>query len=175
MLNRFTNMSDKMRLLIAGIMTLVILGTINFEIAGKEQIVRDGTTMLLRLAPRDPRSLLQGDYMALQYAMVNTVAREADLRGVSDGVAVVQLGDLHEASFIAIYDGQPLDPAQHLLRFRKRGGSVRLGSDAWFFEEGSADVYNSAVFGEVRVSKNGVAVLTGLMDASGQPLGVQLH
>jgi uncharacterized membrane-anchored protein len=156
-------------------MTVVILSAINFEIAGKEGIVRDGTTLLLRLAPRDPRSLMQGDYMALRYSMVTEVATEAERRDVSDGVIVVQTGELQEASFVALYDGQPLDPGQHLLRFRKRGESVRLASDAYFFEEGTSEIYSGATFGEIRVNENGDAVLTGLRDSTGEPLGAQLH
>jgi uncharacterized membrane-anchored protein len=168
-------LSDRVRLLVIAVMTLVIIAAINFEIAGKERIVRGGTTMLLRLAPRDPRSLLQGDYMALRYSMAGAVAAAAERQGVSDGVVVVQLDDLEEAGFVTLYDGQQLQPGQHLLRFRKRGESVRLASDAFFFEEGTEQVYSAARFGEIRVDENGDAVLTGLRDATAEPLGVQLH
>lgn len=94
--------------------------------------MREGDTLLLRLAPRDPRSLLQGDYMALRYAMAAEVSHAAE--------------------------------AQHLLRFRKRGDSVRLASDAYFFQEGESERHENARYGELRVSDDGDAVLAGLLD-----------
>jgi uncharacterized membrane-anchored protein len=175
MLDQIKNLPDRTRLLVMGVMTVAILGVINFEISGKERIVRDGTTMLLRIAPRDPRSLMQGDYMALRYSMANVVAMEANRRELSDGVVVVQLGNLEEASFVGLFDGQQLAAGQHLLRFRKRGESVRLASDAFFFEEGTAQMHSEARFGEIRVNESGDAVLTGLRYSTGEPIGTQLH
>ncbi len=169
------NLSEKARLVVLGVMTAVILSVINIEIVSKESIVRDGTTVLLRIAPRDPRSLMQGDYMALRYTMVDDVTREAGQRKLLDGVAVIELGELDEARFVTLYDGQQLEQGQHLLRYRKRGESVRLASDAFFFEEGSAEDYSNARFGEIRVNAKGDAVLIGLRNAAGERLGPALH
>ena len=52
-----------------------------------------------------------------------------------------------------------------------RGESVRLASDAYFFQEGTAEEYNGARFGEIRVNAKGHAVLTGLRDTEGNQLG----
>lgn len=175
MFNNVFILSKKARLLVLGVMTALILTVINIEIVGKERIVRDGTTVLLRIAPRDPRSLMQGDYMALRYTMVGDVTRESGQRESMDGVAVIELGELDEASFVALYDGQQLEQGQHLLRYRKRGESVRLASDAYFFEEGSAEDYSNAIFGEIRVNAKGDAVLIGLRNAAGDRLGPALH
>ena len=117
-------------------MTVVILGVVNMQILGKERIIADGTVMLLHLAPRDPRSLMQGDYMALRYSMAGRVAPVADDAGISDGHALVQLDDRQVARFVRLYDGEELQADEHLLQFRKRGDTVRLASDAYFFEEG---------------------------------------
>ncbi|MFX7329222.1 GDYXXLXY domain-containing protein, partial [Acinetobacter baumannii] len=35
--------------------------------AQKEMLLKEGQLVLLPLAPVDPRSLMQGDYMALRY------------------------------------------------------------------------------------------------------------
>lgn len=168
-------MSDRIRLIVLAAMTVVILVMVNLQIMGKEKIAHEGTTILLRLAPVDPRSLLQGDYMALRYSMTGEVSRAARTAQVRDGVAIVELGDMNEASFVAIYTGQQIDDGQALLRFRKRGESVRLASDAYFFEEGQWEIYRGARFGEVRVDDQGDAVLIGLRDGEGQLLGVPLH
>ncbi len=175
MFNRICNVPDRIRLLVMGAMTVVILATINAQIAGKERIVREGTTVLLRIAPRDPRSLVQGDYMALRYAMAREVAKAANAAGVSDGRVVIGLQDSGEAEFVAMYNGQSLSEKQHVLKFRKRGESVRLASDAFFFEEGQWRLYSGAGFGELRVDNDGDAVLTGLRDRDGKRLGAPLH
>lgn len=150
------------RLAVIGVTAVVILGFVNFEIAGKERIVREGTTVLLELAPVDPRSLLQGDYMALRYALANEVARAAAGQRVRDGRIVIELDESGVARFVAIYAGGPLAEGQHLLQFRKRGQSVRLASDAWLFEEGTAEDYRRSRFGELRVAGDGEAVLVAV-------------
>lgn len=169
-------MSERVRMIILAATGVLVLAVANYEIAAKESLIRNGTTVLLRLAPVDPRSLIQGDYMALRYAMTREVAGAADVEGVSDGVAIVELGERNEASFVAIQASQHQPQGnQLLLRFRKRGESVRLASDAFFFEEGEMDTYSGARYGELRVNAQGEAVLTGLRDTEGQPMGERLH
>ena len=175
MLNRIFNLQDRARIIVLAITVATVLLVINLEIAGKEQIVRNGTTVLLRIAPQDPRSLLQGDYMALHYSMAGAVAREAEQLEMNDGIAVIELGELNEARFVSLYKDQQLQDRQHLLRYRKRGDSVRLASDAYFFEEGSGQDYSGARFGEIRINTNGDAVLIGLRDVKGERLGTALH
>ena len=163
-------LSQRTRLIVLGITTLVILAMANVQIAGKERIVRDGTTVLLALAPVDPRSLMQGDYMVLRYALAGEVAEVTDAAEVTDGEIVIELDERGVAQFVALHGGQPLGPGQHLLQFRVRGENVRLASDAFFFEEGQDETFARARFGELRVDPNGSAVLIGLRDENAQPI-----
>jgi len=179
MLSAVFNLPQQQRLLVMGVMTAVILGFVNLEIVGKESIIRDGTTMLLRIAPRDPRSLMQGDFMALRYSMAAAVASEAEGVSISNGRVVVSLkGDDENqgvAAYEGLYKGRSLASGEFLLRFRKRGGSVRLASDAYFFEEGEWQTYSGARFGELRVDDDGNAVLIALRDADFERMGPALH
>ncbi len=175
MFESMTRLSDKTRLMVVAAVTLGILVIVNTQIVVKQGIIEDGRIMLLRLAPRDPRSLLQGDYMALRYAMADQVARAAEPAGVTDGRVVVALAANGEASFVALDQGQPLDQSQQVLRFRRRGETVRLASDAYFFEEGQWEAFANARFGELRVDDDGDAVLSGLRDADGNRLGPAPH
>lgn len=167
-------LSNKIRLIVLAVTVIIIFGVINVEIMKKEAIVANGATVLLRIAPRDPRSLLQGDYMALRYAMAATIAEKAQEANITDGLLVAELVDSGEASFVAIYDGQPLTDTQQLLKFRRRGESVRLASDAFFFEEGQWETYRQARFGELKVSDDGEAVLVGLRNGEYERLGTAL-
>ena len=175
MLERLTLLSDKTRVIVMAVTMVSILVIVNSQIAVKESIIENGKLMLLQLAPRDPRSLVQGDYMALRYAMAERVAQAAEAAQVTDGRVVVELAPNGEASFVALDQGQPLSQSQHMLRFRKRGDSVRLASDAYFFEEGQWESYADARFGELRVGEDGDAVLTGLRDRDANRLGPALH
>jgi uncharacterized membrane-anchored protein len=66
---------------------------------------------------------------------------------------------------------RPGTPATHRLRYRIRRDAVWLGTNAFFFEEGSDKRYAGARFGEFRLdSESGEAVLVGLRDARLQPL-----
>jgi uncharacterized membrane-anchored protein len=103
-------LTDTRRNIVVGLMTVVILGAVNTMIVGKERIVANGTVVLLRLAPRDPRSLMQGDYMALRYALAGEVGRAANTVKISDGHAVVDLDDRQVARFIRLHDDEALKP-----------------------------------------------------------------
>lgn len=150
---------------------IVVLAVVNWSIHAREQLLSSGRVVLLELAPVDPRSLMQGDYMALRFK----VADDAFGRGIADrsgnGHVVVQVGDGDVGTFRRIDDGTPLAAAEARLRYRMRDGVPRFATNAYFFEEGHANDYAKARFGEFRVASDGEAILTGMRDAARQPLG----
>ena len=132
---------------------LVILGGLAVVLAGvlgsivqKERLLADGRVVLLELAPVDPRSLLQGDYMRLDYALSQrlTGAREGAPR---DGQLVLTQGADGVARFVRRHAGEPLAPGEFLLRYRVRDGRVRLGAESFLFQEGHAGRYERARYG----------------------------
>jgi uncharacterized membrane-anchored protein len=139
---------------------VLVLGALNFAIVGKERVKRDGEVAYLRLAPVDPRSLMQGDYMALRFALVQDLERSA-IPAPREGetrYAEVALDTNRVARLAATEAG-----AQIRLRYRIRNGHVWLGTNAFFFEEGRAQRFSSARYGEFRVDRrSGEAVLVGL-------------
>ncbi len=156
-----------MRRLLIIVMAVIVLAMVNFEIYKKEQLLAEGTTVLLELAPVDPRSLMQGDYMILAYS----IARE-HIKVEQDGYFVIERDSKQVAKFKRIDDKEtPLQSEEMLLRFRKRGHSIRLGAESFFFQEGHAKYYNKARYGELRVSSSGESVLIGLRDAALKRLG----
>ena len=55
------------RVLLLVVVTVVALLTmVNWRIAQFEQLLQDGKVVRFALAPVDPRSIMQGDYMALE-------------------------------------------------------------------------------------------------------------
>jgi uncharacterized membrane-anchored protein len=156
-------MSATLTRLVAVAGLLIVLGAVNYSIYGKEGIIRSGEVVYLELAPVDPRSLMQGDYMALRFRLTEEIeqAREAgtlaaDLRSVPlalDDRRVATLGSANDTGL--------------RISFKILGyGRVWLGTNAYFFAEGTAERYTRAQYGEFRLSpETGEAVLVGLRDA----------
>ena len=148
---------------------VLVLLVINALIAAREDVIREGAQVFLELAPVDPRSLIQGDYMELDYAIVRGHDPEGWPR---DGALVITLDDSRVARFVRRHEAAtPLGASERLLRYRVRGHAVRLGSHAFFFQEGTGDRYEEAKYGEVRLDDTGDSVLIGLRDATFTPLG----
>ncbi|MBT9613059.1 MAG: GDYXXLXY domain-containing protein [Burkholderiales bacterium] len=159
-----------MRTKLLWVMALVILGVVNYAVWEKEQVVNQGRTVLLELAPRDPRSLMQGDFMALNYRLTDALRSRLSHRSV-DGLAVVTLDGQGVAQLDRLYQaGGALQANQALIRFRKRGEVVRIGAESFFFQEGQAAIYSPAKYGEIKVAIDGEVVLVGLRDVQRLPL-----
>jgi uncharacterized membrane-anchored protein len=147
-------------------------------VAHKEHILATGRPVYLDLQPRDPRSLMQGDYMVLRYALETDVLAQNPALG--KGTLVVTLDERGVASLsrLELGDDQSLAANEQRLRFRYvpyGDPSVRIGAESFFFEEGTADVYASARYGKLVVDAAGRSVLVGLADESLAPLGATAH
>lgn len=149
----------------------LIIGSLNLLVARKEWLWRNGQPVLLELAPRDPRSLMQGDYMELDYAVERDLFDGNRAGDARDGAIVVKLDQRGVAALERLAQlPETLAPDERLLRFRRRYGRLRVGPDAFFFEEGQADRFARARYGELRVDADGNGLLIGLRDAEGRPL-----
>lgn len=149
-----------MRAFIFWIGVVAVFSVINGMITHKEVTVRNGTRMYVELAPRDPRSLMQGDYMALRYRM------DGAPRGLGRrGKFVVRLNDDMVAKIIRIHAGEPLGEGEYLLRYTRGASGTRIGTDSFFFQEGRGQHFADARYGELRVGSSGESVLIALRDA----------
>jgi len=89
------------RTLILWIVAIGILLFVNYGIYGKELLIRTGEPVLLELAPVDPRSLIQGDYMDLRYEIATGLEDQTIPRR---GALVITLDEHHVAHFVRIDD-----------------------------------------------------------------------
>lgn len=158
-----------MRRIILWASAALVFAVLNGLVVQKERVLRSGRTVLLKLAPADPRSLIQGDYMNLAYEIARGPAASAARQEHADGRLVVQVDEHQVARFVRIYHGKPLAPDELLLRYRVRGG-LRLGAESFLFQEGHAKVYERARYGELKVAPSGECVLVGLRDEKFNPL-----
>ena len=139
----------------------VLLLAVNVTIYQRENLLSEGQTVMLALAPVDPRSLMQGDYMALRFE----VARQVGKTEATDGYVVVKRDARNVATFNRVYrDGETMAVDESRIHYRLRRNDVRIVTNAYFFQEGTAAAYATARFGELRVADNGVALLVAMRD-----------
>lgn len=165
-----------MRAKLAMLALILSLGLVNWSIVGKEQHLAAGEIVYLQLVPVDPRSLMQGDYMALRFQLANQVydalpKTEQSKRWrqqviANDGLVLVHLDARKVATFKGIDGDKAQEEGDMLLRFRVRNGVVKFATNTYFFQEGHAEYYQSARFGQFRVDKNGELLLVALFDES---------
>jgi uncharacterized membrane-anchored protein len=154
-------MNSRILLLIGAVL---VFGAVNWKIVAKERLRSSGQTVFLDLAPRDPRSLMQGDYMALNFAVANEIGAWVRDDEHAPTVAVLKVDDRRVAHTVRLDMGAPLNPGELRFRFRVRNSSIWLGTNAFFFHEGEEERYRAARFGEFRVGDDGDAMLVDLRD-----------
>jgi len=169
--------------------TLAILGGLalvlvvaNGGIWQREKLLATGRVVILELAPVDPRSLMQGDYMALNFAASRDITRlrlggdrQADDDSIMgfepDGYVMLQPDARGVATPLRIQpDVHPHTDGEVPLRYRVRDRGVRIVTNAYFFPEGEAKRYEVARYGELRVGENGEALLVRMLGEDLQPL-----
>ena len=165
--------------LIAGIVIanlLLVLAVVNGSIWKKQSIVDDGQMVLIELAPVDPRSLMQGDYMILNFALnrdekLRKAMAEVPTRGtLLLAVDEKDVGKFHQFENEDA-DDQAVAENKIRLHYRKSRRGLQFGIESFFFQEGMADIFADAKFAELRVSSGGEAVLVGLRNEELQKLG----
>ena len=163
-----------MRKKIALVSLVIILSLVSWSIYSKEKQLSEGKIVYLKLRPVDPRSLMQGDYMALRFRLADKVysnrpktedrSRWYPDVAAFDGFIVASLDERNRGSFKSIYDGQPLSENEILLRYRIRNGEVKFATNGYFFQEGHGKYYQSAKYGQFRVDDKGELLLVAMYD-----------
>jgi uncharacterized membrane-anchored protein len=141
---------------------LALLVYFNVSISKKENILKEGNLILLELAPVDPRSLMQGDFMRLAYDLAND--RNHDTMS-KRGFCVVKLdstGIGHVLRFQS--EHEPLNSQEYLIEYNLFNNDVSIGAESYFFQEGQGEKFEKAKYGGVRVDVKGNSVLVGLYD-----------
>lgn len=142
---------------------IILLVYFNHSVLKKEELLKDGQLVLLELAPVDPRSLMQGDYMALRYKISEDISPE-DIP--KRGYCVVQLDTNNVAIKVRFQkDLTPMSKGEHIIEYTSPGKwNVHIGAESFFFQEGQAKNYDKAKYGGIKIDKSGNSLLIGLYD-----------
>lgn len=148
---------------------LLVLLVANVGIWQKQELIAKGQPVFVALVPVDPRSLMQGDYMRLNFSMPS-LPSISSLRRAQRPQLVMRRDARGVAAAQRLDDGRPLGADEFRIELTPKDGRWILVSDAWFFAEGEAARWAAARFGEFRVGPDGRALLVGLRGAELQPL-----
>lgn len=164
---RLAPIATSVLVLVSAAATAIVAGQ---TIRQKEAIIENGRRLLVSLAPVDPRSLMQGDYMALRFELPAGLP-SAETVGDAKVRAIAEVADNGVARFTALAsDGYQPSSDEVIVNLSRKHGRWMCATDAWHFREGTADTYAKAKFGEFRVSPDGDAILVGLADEGLLPL-----
>ena len=153
----------KYKWLIIVLNLVILLVYFNYSVIRKEELLKDGQLVLLKLVPVDPRSLMQGDYMALRY----DISENIDFNNMPKrGYCVVRLDSCGVAENVRFQkDIAPLNEGEMLIKYSASDGwNVNIGAESFFFQEGHAEKYEQAKYGGIKIDGKGNSILMGLYD-----------
>ena len=149
----------------------LVLVVMTRNIIKYEAHLATGDTVLLALAPVDPRGFMQGDYMTLSYVLERDVFAALNKYPGSypineQGYVIVALDQHNVGQFMRLAANQPKNLASNeiAIHYRIRNGVMQLATNAFFFQEGHGEAFTEAEYGLFRVNDKGEPLLTNLVD-----------
>lgn len=154
---------------------LLALGIVQWDVQGKEEVLAHGQRVYVALAPVDPRSILQGDYMALNFRLSPEIREQLEARRRAGQAGPWWVLARLDAQGIATPErlaaaGESAGPDHVLLPLRQLKHGWTLVTDAYHFPEGQEPRFRAARYGEFRVLPGGRALLAGLADSELHPI-----
>lgn len=148
---------------------------------GKEELLKKGDILVLKLQPADPRSFMMGDYMTLNYDINNELSANpfelSDIESINmhpfDGPVrrkvVVKMQD-SLAVFVRMDNKKPLGKGEFALPCKRNFFNYQILPDEYLFQEGRSKHFNRAEFAQFRVDRSGGVVIECLLDKDRKPL-----
>lgn len=141
---------------------LLLMIVFGYSVIKEEKNLKKAT-FYIKTVPVDPRSLIQGDYMVLNYDIAESARME--IGNIRKGYIRIKMNDLKIAEFIRI-DEEYLPPSNNeiSIQFQKNGSNIDIGVNSYLFQEGTGNKFQKAQYAEVIELKNGKLRLKNLLD-----------
>ena len=166
------------------IITIIVLGVIVYSFgvkADRDQLILTGKEIMLELAPVDPLSLLQGQYLIIDFKLEdaeiefdeNKINSEKVSYGYRHHRIVLSYNESGVAKFNRFEDDQPLNSDELLFKVRRatrRNNTkyfykIDVSQNSFLIEENTEKKYEEkAKYGVFRVGPDGDYVLVDLAD-----------
>ena len=140
---------------------LLLMIVFGYSVIKEEKNLKKAT-FYIKTVPVDPRSLIQGDYMVLNYDIAESARME--IGNIRKGYIRIKINDLKIAEFIRI-DEEYLPPSNNeiSIQFQKNGSNIDIGVNSYLFQEGTGNKFQKAQYAEVIELKNGKLRLKNLL------------
>ena len=163
-----SNNIKKILLIVNIVILFVITG---FSAMKEEGYKKSDNYFYLELAPVDPRSLLQGDYMILNYDVIDK-AQEIIYNGIYDskdenntfldikrGYIVVQLDENKVAKFVKLSKEKTDEKDLLFIAYKSDGFNVDINANSYLFQEGTGEKYENAKYSKVVLIDNNLRLI----------------
>lgn len=150
---------------------IILMSFFSLNVYKQEKIKKINSKLILELAPVDPRSLLQGDYMVLRYDIVDSlyVFELEEESKLSKGFVMLEKDDRGISHFVGVSE----EWKKGSIAFRKdMSGTYSIGADSYFFEEGTGDLYQGARYAEFYIYDKGKIKIKGLLNKDMEPISL---
>lgn len=152
---------------------ILSLGIANKTIYDYERIINTGQTIRFEITPRDPRSLIQGDYMVLNYVLETQVNEANRMLKLEESLKekdsiILTIDPKTNVVFLAYplqKDKIPLQAKEIETPLNYNGYNYTLKlPHSYFFDEMTELNYSVARYAEFKVSPEGKFILSALLD-----------
>ena len=101
---------------LVGVFVIALLGAVNYKVQQFEDVLATGKPVVLKIAPVDPRSLMQGYYMVLNYAILSEIQQSQFLSESDESLESNESIDAGEANeTIGIDESSPSGKKAYIL------------------------------------------------------------
>ena len=166
---------NKLLPVVLALLSIVLFTTLILQ---HEKHLQQGRSIYVELQPVDPRSILQGDYMALDYDLKLHDMNQQQIRNQSKVVSYVYLDMKHRVLKTRLDEKDTAAESTQVVKLILKNPNNQLDSlypaaNSFLFAEGLEPCYAKAKYAHLRVQPSGQALLAGLVDARLQSLNCE--
>lgn len=144
------------------LVTLLAIVGFLYAIYEKEEIIANGDIVYIALAPVDPRSLMQGDYMRLGYAIEQRKIVDSDIAKTS--YLKLSLDEKRVAHLQSdVVTNKIKTNGDILFKYHAIGNRADIEPSSFLFQQGLRKLYSKARYGIFKIDQD-QHLLVGLAD-----------
>ena len=144
---------------------ILLAGLFIFSVVKMENIRGKGKELYLKLAPVDPRSLMQGDYMTLSFDLDNQIGSVRRLREDYDFPYKYVVVSQDSCKYLrGQNEPTPCEANEVAIKLAPKDYWHFLPTKSYFFQEGTEQKYSNSEYARVKVDEYGIFVIVALCD-----------
>ena len=166
-------MSNNVKKILIIVNVIILFVITGFSAMKEEGYKKSDNYFYLELTPVDPCSLLQGDYMTLNYDIMDKAQEIIYNNGIiydskdennkflnmRKGYIVVQLDENKVAKFVKLSKEKTDEKGLIYIAFKSDGFNVDINANSYLFQEGTGKKYEEACYSKVVLVGNNLRLI----------------